>query len=242
MLQTLASLYAFAPKNGFPTNQPNHQQRKNRNSNICGMSAQKRHQVLGFACGPSVTQQKLPGRTDDEEHDRMPVQPILNFARLTQRQIFRNSQCQDVTKSAPVQIARTSVMQGMLTPPVVIGGKSQNPDRTPKPVVGSFGTQKCPVPAIMLNGKQPNQHGRCRHRQQQSQPVTDFQRQAHGNVKDNKRNKSDTQLNPGSPTAACAIGSQTATPNFVICQKTQFSLGPIRSGRLFCAVSSTENQ
>ena len=79
----------------------------------------------------------------------------------------------------------------------IIGGKGQNPENASQPIIGVLGGKKRPVPAIMLNGKQPHQHGSGRQGQQQRKPITRTDCPGHEGIKGNEGNQSYEQFPDG---------------------------------------------
>ena len=70
-------------------------------------------------------------------------------------------------------------MQGVLMPPVGVGGQRQHADDAAETVVGTAGLKERAVAAIMLNDEQANQEPRRGNRKQQSQPVADAKGKPH---------------------------------------------------------------
>ena len=117
-----------------------------------------------------VPQDEKIGRPDTEHHRRMAIQPIAQPAPARQRQIFAHRQGIDVADAAALQIARGRMMNGVRSPPEIIGRQGEHAERAAGPVIGEAMAEECAVAAVVLDHEQPHQEAGGRHGEQQAQP------------------------------------------------------------------------
>jgi len=118
----------------------------------------------------ALLQQEHIGRPDDEEHDRMAVEPVFEPAPPGARQIFAHGERIDVADAAPVEIAAARVMKCMRPPPEIVRRHREYAEHATDPVVGQLARKEGAVAAIVLNREEPHQKSGGRNRDQQRQP------------------------------------------------------------------------
>ncbi len=85
----------------------------------------------------------------------------------------------DVADAAPIEIARSRMMNGVSASPEVVGREREYADRTADPVVCETMMEEGAMTAIMLDHEQPHEKARSRHGEQQADPVADIDGRPH---------------------------------------------------------------
>jgi len=122
-------------------------------------------------------------RTEPEEHDRMPVEPVLQLADPRERLVLRDGEGRDVPRPAPLVVARGGMMDRMVATPLQEGREGQHPGDEPDGVVHLRPREEAPVRAIMHDDERPDEEPgdhedekRRRPRRHRHQLVADDQR------------------------------------------------------------------
>ena len=122
------------------------------------------------AARDAMDEDELDGGADDEEQQRMAVDPVDEPAQRRAGAIFADGQGGDVAGAAPREIAGGGVMHRMVMAPEGIRGERQHADGAAQPVVRPARLEIGAVAAIMLDDEEAHEEGGGRQNEDQRRP------------------------------------------------------------------------
>ena len=120
-----------------------------------------------------------PDRPQPEHHDRVADQPVAQPAVPRQRLVLGDRERRDIPDAAPVQIARGSVMDGVLVTPALKGREHQQPASGAEPLVRPAPRQQAAVSAVVKQDVGTHQKAGGGHRHREHQPTGDAKQEIH---------------------------------------------------------------
>jgi hypothetical protein len=104
-----------------------------------------------------VLEKKLERHSQEQQYQRMPVDPVERTPRRRQFQIVVHRQQVQVTQLIPVvELGRVRVMQGVGATPVAVRRKRGDTEQRSQEIVGHARTKEGAVPAVVLNDEGTN--------------------------------------------------------------------------------------
>src|SRR5882672_7960556 len=106
-------------------------------------------------------------RRDHKKYDRVARKPIGQSPPAGTLEIFLHRERPDIARAAPIQVARGSMVQGVLPAPVSIRRQIQQSRNDTRRVVGSLGFKERRVAAVVENNEDPGEKAGGKNRDRQ---------------------------------------------------------------------------
>ena len=154
-----------------PADEEHDHRRDRRQRDIGAEHAEPGLVVAGRAAArDAMHQDELDGGPDDEEQQRVAIDPVDEPPQRRARAIFADGEGGDVAGAAPREIAGGGVMHRMVMAPEGIGGERQHADDAAQQVVRPARLEIGAVAAIMLDDEQPHEEGGGRQHEDERRP------------------------------------------------------------------------
>ena len=133
---------------------------------------------------------------------------------------------------APVEIARSRMMNGVVLAPAVVRRHRQDGESSPERIIGGFGFEERAVPAIVLQDEQPDEESRSGKCQGEDEQIRVSQAEPHQGPQHAKRDDRRRQLRQASAQrgltvrtcegaiigrSRCVVGRSCVLPRRVAC-------------------------
>ena len=138
--------------------------------------------------------QKLPGRADPQQHRRAAVEPIQQSSPQGSGLIFLHGQGFDIAERAPIQIARSTVVNVVRFAPIAIGKQRHQAEYRADQIIATLAGQKRPMSAIVLDDKQAHVQASRGQRQQQGPAIAPIDTLGHQRPQQQERGEGVQQL------------------------------------------------
>ena len=166
--------------------------------------------------GQPLLEDEDADRADTEHGERAARQPVGQPPPGRQPPELGHGQRVDVADATPVEVAGGGMMDGVLLPPVAVGGQGQHADHPTEPVVGAPAAEERAVPAIVLDHEQAHQEARGGDGQQQAEPVGVAEAQPHQAPQGRERQRGHRQLDQAAGEARLPVPAQQLLPATVV--------------------------
>src|SRR6516164_6531812 len=107
-----------------------------------------------------MQQQELIERPDNEERERVAIEPVEQSPRRRAREILADGERGDVADAAPGKIAGGRVVHRMVAAPKGVGRKSEDADDSAEQVVRPARAEIGTVAAVVLDDEEAYEEGR----------------------------------------------------------------------------------
>jgi hypothetical protein len=106
-----------------------------------------------------------------KHHYRMPVQTIEDLTPSRPREKLTHGQRINVAEAPAIEISRTRMMEGMVTPPIIVWRQGHDTDYSADPIVRETAAKERAVAAVVLDHEETDEQARRGRRQQQADPM-----------------------------------------------------------------------
>lgn len=168
--------------------------------------------VAPHAHGHAMQHDKLDRRADDEQHQRVAVEPVAQAAEQRQRAVFRDGQRIDVAHAAAFEIAAGGVVRGVALAPEAERREREHAGDAADPLVRQLAAEERAVAAIVLDHEQPHQEGRREDDERQRQPIADIERRPGQRPQGGQRHDGDGDLDDAAHGARLIIARENLRP------------------------------
>jgi hypothetical protein len=122
-----------------------------------------------------VLQDEQIGRSHDEHHYRVAVEPIAEPAPSGQGEVFLHGQRGNVADAATLEVSRARVMDGMARAPHIVRRQRDCADHAADPIISSAAAKERPVPAVVLDHEESHKEACGRYSHEEARPITEAQ-------------------------------------------------------------------
>ena len=153
------------------------------------------------------------GRAEAKQNQRMTHKAIFQPPKRALGAVFLNRQRHHITNAAMIQITRMGMVHGMGVSPIFIRGHGDDPNQAANPCVECARIEHRPMPAIMLNDEETNQHeSACNHAKRNQKPAQRGQINCACKTSD-KKAKGENKFKNSAGIAGLSILRQALGPN-----------------------------
>ena len=102
-----------------------------------------------------MPEQKQVSRTENQNSQRMPIQPVSQSLERRQRLELAYGQGVDISKATSIEVSGPAMMQVMRSPPAIVRCEGEHAYGPPDPVIPLFPRHERTMSAIVLYNEHP---------------------------------------------------------------------------------------